>query len=36
MKGRRLYIKLFFVRAVVKTKDSKPVFKEVDSFPDYL
>ena len=36
MKGRRLYIKLFFIKAVVKTKDSELAFKKVDSFPDYL
>ena len=36
MKGRRPHIRLFFIKAVVKTKDLELVFKEVNSFPDYL
>ena len=36
MKGRRLYIKLFFIKVVVKTENLELAFKEIDSFPDYL
>ena len=28
MKGRRLHMKLFFIKAVVKTEDSEPVLKK--------
>ena len=34
MKGKKLYIKLFFVKVVVKNKDLKPAFKELSFFPN--
>jgi len=36
MERRRLYVKLFFIKAVVKIKDLNPVFKELNSFLDFL
>jgi hypothetical protein len=32
MKGRRPYIKLFLIRAVVKIKDLRLAFKEINFF----
>jgi hypothetical protein len=36
IKGRRLYIKLFFIKTVIKIKDLELAFKEIDSFPNCL
>ena len=35
MKERKLYIKLFFVKIIVKNKDLKPAFKELSFFLDF-
>ena len=36
MKGKRLYIRSFYIKAVVKTEDLELAFKKMNSFPDYL
>ena len=35
MKGKKLYIKLFFVKVIIKNKNLKPASKKLSSFLDF-